>query len=139
MESNEKWKEPIFGFIPEKHRQWYEKNSGTFYDATAREWRIDTTQMHTKYGGKGKEVNVYKANDFQSEMTKMRNLIIAEMGHSGAYMITPDDIFNLMRFGSVEIEYNYQGQKFKKIVKSYTDLDDMVNQGRSGRQVAGKD
>lgn len=117
----------IHGIVSEKYKSWYIENSGTFWNG--KQWVVDASKKEiVKYNAvkqgdsyrKGDliDINVLKAEAFQEKMRRAKNKIIQVMKKvKGIYVISPDNIFDLIKGKKTEINYEYKNQKYKHLIK----------------------
>jgi hypothetical protein len=108
------WIDAIFGEVPEKDRDWYLKESGTYWNSTKKDWfvrgiqKVDVERRNKK--GEMVPVTIYRAEDFQNKMLKMKEYIRNNI-FGGTYTITNGNSFDLMRDGETKIEIAIGNEK----------------------------
>lgn len=114
------WQDPVFGEVPSEHREWYLKESGTYWNNIRKDWFVRSLQKTNvdRKNNKGEivQVTVLKAEDFQNQMLQMKEFIRNQIPN-GIYTISNGNAFDLMRNGETKVEVEYQGEKAIQIIK----------------------
>jgi hypothetical protein len=112
------WQDPIFGYVPEKYRDWYLRTSGTEWKDGFSRWYVDGNNIISRSTSKaGKAIIQYRANVFQDAMGQARRLIIEAMGtKTKNYVIGHKDIFELMMNKKLQYEYSVDGQNYIEVI-----------------------
>lgn len=128
---DDKWYDPPHGIIPEKYQPWYEKNSGAFFRDGR--WYVDTDDRkvinHTcekdgrSFGESYKrgdviQLEMLKAAALQECILDMNKLIIGHMGKKGSYIISRENIFDLIIHGQTELTYKKEGREYKEKMRA---------------------
>lgn len=110
---------PIFGYVPEEFRSWYEKNSGTFYKNG--KWYVDSNKLLNKDQIEAwinlenktknpKPARFFQADEFQNYIGEARETIRNVLDDKKIdYNFGNEEIFALMKNRYVDIKYEYQG------------------------------
>ena len=120
------WSDPIFGEVTEKQRDWYLKESGTYWNNSRQKWYVRGLAKETREVTRFKKdstrftdiVTVLRADNFQEEMLKQKQFIRDHMP-AGEYVITNGNAFDLMRGFETVVPYEYQGQHFLETLKLF--------------------
>lgn len=116
--SNYRW--GVFGEVPDKHRDWFIRESGTYYNPEKDDWFVDGTKVISGTEKTSSSPGVviknakYRSNLFQDAMVKARDAIKMGMPPRCSYVITNELVFGLMRNTEVSIPYKYNGQDYQQ-------------------------
>lgn len=117
MREIDKWDDPVFGYVPVGYREWYEKNSGTYYSDYFKRWFVNGKNFEEREAGSGKKFRIYPATKFQDRMIDAKAFIRSHMVGMGNYALGNSEVFELMSTGACVVKYEREGEWFDKNVK----------------------
>lgn len=117
--------DPIFGTVPEEHREWFLENSGTHWNERRKGWYItNRIEYYSVKFGDNKYIKknepdekkpshpVRRADIFQNQMINMRLVITEALQRNGKYTVSNANVFDLMRNGKTTVKVETEGQEF---------------------------